>query len=158
MDVPYTTLSSMYYPSKLPHPLVFFGRDRSALQRGEIFVELLAVRGPAKDEVDVRARQAPAVAVAGGGRGPVPAVGTLEELAPARRRVRDDLGLALLEVREDVPLGSRMRHVVADHEEIERRLFGEPPGAGAVVDRDADRADLARLAQVAELAQRPLGP
>src|SRR5262249_54894217 len=39
-----------------------------------------------------------------------------------------------------------------------RRLLGEPPGAGSVVDRNADRADLARLAEVPKLAHRPLGP
>src|SRR5215470_11889424 len=148
----------MYYTSKLPHPLIFFGDDRAALECGEVLVELFAGRGPREDDIDVRARQAPAVTVAGRRHLPAPPGGTVEELAPARRGVRDHLGPALLEMREDVSLGARVRHVVADHEEVERRVLGEASGAGAVVDRDADARDLARLAEVAELAQRSLGP
>src|SRR5262249_21765368 len=41
---------------------------------------------------------------------------------------------------------------VADHEQIERRALRELPGARPVVDGDADRPDLAALAQVNHLA------
>src|SRR5436309_6092754 len=52
----------------------------------------------------------------------------------------DDLGLPPGQMGKDVALGAGMRRVIADHEQIERRILGETAGAHSIVNRDPERA------------------
>jgi hypothetical protein len=88
---------------------------------------------------------------------PVPALRALQELAPRGRGVGHDGGLAPREVGEDVALGARVGGVVADHEEVDGGVRGEAARALAVVDGDADRADLPLGLELQELARGAVG-
>jgi hypothetical protein len=52
---------------------------------------------------------------------------------------------------EDVLLRARVCGIVADHEEIEDRIFDEFPGPRAVVDRNSREADLSLFPQLRQL-------
>jgi hypothetical protein len=55
-------LSCLHVPAILSHPRIFFGRERTGFERGEVFIELRTVPGTRERDVYVGTRETKTVA------------------------------------------------------------------------------------------------
>ena len=97
--------------------------------------------GAAEDHIHMGARKTEAVTVSGGHGLPFPTFRRFEEFAPGGGGVGDGDRAAFGIDRENIPLGAGVGGVVAEHQQVERRIERQFGGSGAVVDRGANGAD-----------------